>query len=172
MYDLDGIGGESPVSMSISTKRVIPMSLLPLEIISSNQSQSLFNSCLVSYLIFLSSRSTFLCASTSPLDLMKLLADVRILYKSISMSILAISVNGFYDCAGIQLLGVMSTCSILKTSPSVSSFSVKFKVLIITKVGQLQIKLLSLVFSVTNLPYRLYIYIFGFEAIQYSSRTS
>ena len=55
---------------------------------------------------------------------MKLLADVRMLCKSVSMSILAISVTGLCDHAGMQFLGVMSTCSILKTSPSVSSFSV------------------------------------------------
>ena len=90
---------------------------------SSNRSQSLSNSCLVSSLIFLSLRSTFLWASTSTGDLMKLLADVKMLCKSVSMSILAISVTGHCDCAGIQFLGEVSICSISKTSASVSSFS-------------------------------------------------
>ena len=54
---------------------------------------------------------------------MKLLADVRMLYKSVSVSTLVISVTGRCDRAGIQFLGVMSTCSISKTSPSVSFFS-------------------------------------------------
>ena len=39
---------------------------------------------------------------------MKLLADVRMLCRSVSVSILAISVIGQYDSAGIQFLGVMS----------------------------------------------------------------
>ena len=55
---------------------------------------------------------------------MKLLADVRMLCKSVSVSILLISVTSHCDCTGIQFLGVMSTCSISKTSPSVLSFSV------------------------------------------------
>ena len=117
------LGGESPVSISISTSSVLPMSPLPLEIMSSNRSHNLLNFCLVSSLIFLSSRSTFLCASTSAGDLMKLLADVRILCRSVSVSILVILVTGRCDHAGIQFLGVMSTGSILKTSPSVWSFS-------------------------------------------------
>ena len=54
---------------------------------------------------------------------MKLLANVRMLCTSVSMSILAISVTYHCDHTGIQFLGVMSTCSISKTSPSVSSFS-------------------------------------------------
>ena len=109
--------------MSISMSSVFPMSSLPLEIMSSNRSQSLLNSCLVSSLIFLSLRLTFLCASISAGDLMKLLADVKMLFRSVSVSILAISAIGCCDHAGIQFLGVMSTCSISKTSPSVSCFS-------------------------------------------------
>ena len=54
---------------------------------------------------------------------MKLLANVRRLCKSVSVSIFAISVTDRCDHAGIQFLGLMSTCSISKTSPSVSSFS-------------------------------------------------
>ena len=111
------------MSISILTSSVLPMSSLPLDIMSSNRSHKLLNSCLVSSLIFLSSRSTFLCASTSAGDLMKLLADVRILCRSVSVSILAILATGRCDHAGIQFLGVMSTCSISKTSPLVSSFS-------------------------------------------------
>ena len=109
--------------ISILTSSVLPISSLPLEIMSSNQSHNLLNSYLVSSLIFLSSRSTFLWASTSTGDLMKLLANVRMLCKSVSMSILAILATGCCDHAGIQFLGVMSICSILKTSPSVLSFS-------------------------------------------------
>ena len=55
---------------------------------------------------------------------MKLLADVRILCRSISVSTLVILATGHCDHAGIQFLGVMPTCSISKTSPSVSSFPV------------------------------------------------
>ena len=54
---------------------------------------------------------------------MKLLAGVGMLCKSVSMSILAILVTGHCDRAASQFLGVMSTCSIWKTSPSMSSFS-------------------------------------------------
>ena len=111
------------MSISISTSSVLPMSSLPLEIMSSNQPHNLLNSCLVSSLIFLSLSSTFLSASTSARDLMKLLADVRMLCKSVSVSTLVISATDHCDHAGIQFLGVMSTCSNLKTSPSVSSFS-------------------------------------------------
>ena len=124
VYGFEAIGGESPVSMSISTSSDFPMSSLTLEIMSSNRSHSLINSCLVSSLIFLSSRSTFRCASASAGDLMKLLADVRMLCRSVSVCILAILMIGHCDRAGIQFLGVMCTCSILKISPSVSSFSV------------------------------------------------
>ena len=85
------------MSISISTSSVLPMSSLPLEIMSSNRSHNLLNYCLVFSLIFLSSRSTFLCASTSAGDLMKLLADVRMLCKSVSVSTLAISVTDRCD---------------------------------------------------------------------------
>ena len=54
---------------------------------------------------------------------MKLLADVRMLCKSVSVSILAISATDHCNHTGIQFLGVVSICSNLKTSPSVSSFS-------------------------------------------------
>ena len=111
------------MSISILTSSVLPMLSLPLEIMSSNRSHNLLNSCHVSSLIFLSLRSTFLCASTFPGDLMKLLTDVRMLCKSVSVSTLAISVTDHCDHDGIQFLDVMSTCSISKTSPSVSSFS-------------------------------------------------
>ena len=54
---------------------------------------------------------------------MKLLADVRMLCKSVSVFILAISATDRCNHAGIQFLGVVSTCSNSKTSPSVLSFS-------------------------------------------------
>ena len=123
MCGFKAIGGESPVSMFILTNRVFPMLSLPLEIMSSNQSENLLNSCLVSFLIFLSPRSTFLCASTLAGDLMNSLAEVRMLCRSVSVSILAISVTGRSHHDGIKFLGVVPTCSILKISPSVSSFS-------------------------------------------------
>ena len=165
--------------MSISTSKVFPISSLPLEIMSSNQSQSLLNSCLVSSLIFLSLRSTFLWASTSTGDLMKLLADVRMLCKSVSVSTLVISATGHCDRAGIQFLGVMSICSILKTSPSVSSFSTNattwfsgnskywslLRFTITNGVTE------SLVFSERSAN-KLYMYILGFEVMRYSSGTS
>ena len=55
-------GGLFPVSMSISTSSVLPMSPLPLEIMLSNRLHSLLNLPLVSFLIGASFRSTFLCA--------------------------------------------------------------------------------------------------------------
>ena len=55
---------------------------------------------------------------------MKLLVDVKMLCRSVSVSMLAIFVTDRCDHAGIQFLGVVSTCSNSKTSPSASSFSV------------------------------------------------
>ena len=88
MYGLHAIGGLSPVSMSISTNSILPMSPLPFEIILSYLSHRLQNFSLVSTLITLFSRSTFLCVSTSAGDLIKFVAEVNILCKSISVLIL------------------------------------------------------------------------------------
>ena len=110
---------------------------------------------------------------------MKLMADVRMLCKSVSVSTLAIPETGCCDHAGIQFLGVMTTCSILKTSPSVSSFSANattwfsgnskywslLRFTITNGVTE------SLVFSDRSAN-KLYMYIFGFEVTQYSSGTS
>ena len=109
---------------------------------------------------------------------MKLLADVRSLCKSVSMSILAILVTDHCNRIGIQFLGVVSTCSISKTS-YVSSFSVnantcfsgnsKYWSLLRFTITNGVIE--SLVLSERSAN-RLYMYIFGFEVIQYSSGIS
>ena len=80
------MGGLFPVSMSISTSSVLPMSPLPLEIMLSNRSHRSLNLPLVSSLIGASFRSTFLCVSTSAGDLMKFVAVVKTLCRSISAS--------------------------------------------------------------------------------------
>ena len=110
---------------------------------------------------------------------MKLLADVRMLCKSVFRSTLVISVTGHCDCTGTQFLGVMSTCSISKTSPSVLSFSANattwfsgnskywslLRFTITNGVTE------SLVFSDRSAN-KLYMYILGFEVMQYSSGIS
>ena len=54
---------------------------------------------------------------------MKLLGNFRIICKCVSVSTLAISVIRRCDYSGIKFVGEMSTCSISKTFPSLSSFS-------------------------------------------------
>ena len=114
------------MSISISTNSVLPMSSLLLDMILSYLSHSLLNLSLVSDLISLSSRSTFLCVSTSAGDLMKFVADVNIFSKSASWEHRALNRPVL---RGTQFLGVGSRCPSLtvfisKTSPSTSSFSV------------------------------------------------
>ena len=80
------MGGLFPVSMSISMRSVLPMSPLPLEIMLSNRLHRSLNLPLVSTLIGVSFRSTFLCVSTSAGDLMKFVAVVKTLCRSVSVS--------------------------------------------------------------------------------------
>ena len=114
-----------PVSMSISTNSVFPMSPLPLEIILSNRSHRSLNLPLVSSLIWASFKSTFLCVSTSGGDLMKFVAVVKTLCRSVSASMGANWVKDHLVRSGTKFLGSVSRLSILNTSPSVSSFSAK-----------------------------------------------
>ena len=90
-----------------------------------------------------------------------------------------ILVTGHCDRAGIQFLGVMSTCSISKTSPFMLSFSANattwfsgnskyWSLLRFTITNEVTE---SLVFSERSAN-KLYMYILGFEVMQYSSRTS
>ena len=111
--------------MSISTSSVLPMSPLPLEIILSNQSHRSLNLPLVSSLIGESFRSTFLCVSTSVGDLMKFVAVVKTLCRSVSVSMRVNWANDHLVHSGTQFLGAVSRLSILNTSPTVSSFSAK-----------------------------------------------
>ena len=115
--------GGCSVSMSISTSSVLPMSPMPLEIMLSNQSHRSLNLPLVSSLIGASFRSTFLCVSTSAGDLMKFIAIVKTLCRSVSASMGVNWVNDHLVCSGTQFLGAVSRLSISNTSPSVSSFS-------------------------------------------------
>ena len=78
------MGGLFPVSMSISISSVFPMSPLLLEIILSNRLHRSWNLPLVSSLIWASFKSTFLCVSTSAGDLIKFVAVVRTLWRSVS----------------------------------------------------------------------------------------
>ena len=116
-------GGLFPVSMSISTSSVLPMSPLPLEIMLSNRLHRSLNLPLVSSLIGASFRSTFLCVSTSAGDLMKFVAVVKTLCRSVSASMGANWANDHLVHSGTQFLGAVSRLSILNTSPSVSSLS-------------------------------------------------
>ena len=75
VYGLCAIGGLSPVSISISIRRVLPMSPLPLDIMSSYSLQRLLNLSLVSCVQDWSCRSTFLWEFTSAGDLMKLVLE-------------------------------------------------------------------------------------------------
>ena len=118
-------GGLFPVSMSISTSSVLPMSPLPLEIMLSNQLHRSLNLPLVSSLIGASFRSTFLCVSTSAGDLMKFVAVVKILWRSVSVSLGANLANDRLVHSGTKFLGAVSRLSISNTSPSLSSFSAK-----------------------------------------------
>ena len=101
-------GGLFPVSMSISISSVFPMSLLLLEIILSNQLHRSWNLPLVSSLIWASFKSTFLCVSTSAGDLIKFVAVVRTLWRSVSASMGANWVNVCRVHSGTQFLGVVS----------------------------------------------------------------
>ena len=117
--------GLFPVSMSISTSSVLPMSPLPLEIILSNRLHRSLNLPLVSSLIGASFSSTFLCVSTSAGDLMKFVAVVKALCRSVFVLMGAHWVNDCLVCSGTQFLGAVSRLSISNISPSVSSFSAK-----------------------------------------------
>ena len=118
-------GGLFPVSISISISIVFPMSPLLLEIILSNRLHRSWNLPLVSSLIWVSFKSTFLCVSTSAGDLIKFVAVVRTLWRSVSASMGANWVNVCHVRLGTQFLGVVSRLSISNISPSVSSFSAK-----------------------------------------------
>ena len=119
------MGGLFPVSMYISTSSVLPMSPLPLEIMLSNRLHRSLNLPLVSSLIEASFRSTFLCVSTSAGDLMKFVAVVKTLCRSVSLSMGANWVNNRLVHSGTQFLGAASRSSISNTSPLLSSFSAK-----------------------------------------------
>ena len=119
------MGGLFPESMSISASSVLPMSPLPLEIMLSNQLHKLLNLPLVSSLIGASFRSTFLCVSTSAGDLMKFVAVVKTLCRSVSVLMGVKWANDDLVHSGTQFLGAVSRLSISNTSPSVSSFSAK-----------------------------------------------
>ena len=119
------MGGLFPVSMSISTSSVLPMSPLPLEIMLSNRLHRSLNLPLVSSLIGVSFRSTFLCVSTSAGDLMKFVAVVKTLCRSVSVSMGANWVNNRLVHSETQFLGAASRLSISNTSPLLSSFSAK-----------------------------------------------
>ena len=131
MFQWEGIwsgrdgGGLFPVSISISISSVFPMSPLLLEIILSNRLHRSWNLPLVSSLIWASFKSTFLCVSMSAGDLIKFVAVVRTLWRSVSASMGANWANVHHVRSGTQFLGVVSRLSISNTSPSVSSFSVK-----------------------------------------------
>ena len=119
------MGGLFPVSMSISTSSVLPMSPLPLEIMLSNRLHRSLNLPLVSSLIGASFRSTFHCVSTSAGDLMKFVAIVNTLCRSVSVSMGANWANDRLVHSGTQFLGTVSRLSISNTSLSLSSFSAK-----------------------------------------------
>ena len=87
------MGGLFPVSISISISSVFPMSPLLLELILSNRLHRSWNLPLVSSLIWASFKSTFLCVSTSAGDLIKFVAVVRTLWRSVSASMGANWVN-------------------------------------------------------------------------------
>ena len=90
----------------------------------SNQLHRSLNLPLVSFLIGAFFRSTFLCVSTSAGDLMKFVAIVRTLCRSVSVLMGANWANDCLVCSGTQFLGA-SRLSIQNTSPSLSSFSAK-----------------------------------------------
>ena len=104
------MGGLFPVSMSISTRSVLPMSPLPLEIMLSNRLHRSLNLPLVSSLIGVSFRSTFLCVSTSAGDLMKFVAVVKTLWRSVSVLMGANWANDHLVRLGTQFLGVIFLC--------------------------------------------------------------
>ena len=118
-------GGLFPVSMSISTSSVLPMSPLPLEIMLSNRLHRSLNLPLVSSLIGVSFRSTFLCVSTSAGDLMKFVAVVKTLCRLVSVSMGVNWANDRLVHSGTQFLGAVSRLSISNTSPLLLSFSAK-----------------------------------------------
>ena len=118
-------GGCFLVSMSISTSSVLPMTPLSLEIMLSNRLHRSLNLPLVSSLIGVSFRSTFLCVSTSAGDLMKFVAVVKTLWRSVSVSMGANWANDHLVHSVTQFLGAVSRLSISNTSPLLSSFSAK-----------------------------------------------
>ena len=71
VYSLDAIGGWFPVSISISTNIVFPMSSLFFEMISSYFSHSLAKAFCIFGDMSLSSNSTFLCTGASAGDFKK-----------------------------------------------------------------------------------------------------
>ena len=118
-------GGLFPLSMSISMRSVLPMSPLPLEIMLSNRLHRSLNLPLVSSLIGASFRSTFLCVLTSAGDLMKFVAVVNTLWRSVSVLMGVNWVNDHLVHSGTQFLVAVSRLSISNTSPLVSSLSAK-----------------------------------------------
>ena len=123
MYGLDAIGGWFPVSISISTSIVFPLSPLFFEMMSSYFSHSLSKAFCVFGDMSLSSKSTFLCTGASAGDFKK----------SSSFCMNGFSCNSLnFSCrflSGIQFLGSsFSSCSMVQisnTSPSLQSFSAK-----------------------------------------------
>ena len=118
-------GGLFPVSMSISTSSVLPMSPLPLEIMLSNLLHRSWNLPLVSSLIGATFRSTFLCVSTSAGDLMKFVAVVKTLCRLVSVLMGANWANDRLVRSGNQFLGAASRLSISNTSPSLHRLSLQ-----------------------------------------------
>ena len=102
-----------------------PMSPLPLDIMLSNRSHRSLNLPLVSSLIGTSFRSTFLCVSTSAGDLMKFVAVVKTLCRSVSVLMGANWANNHIVRSGTHFLGAVSRLSISDTSPSVVVFLCK-----------------------------------------------
>ena len=120
---LEGGGGWFPVSISISTNIVFPMSLLFFEMMLSYLSHSLSKASYVLGEMFLSSNSTFLCTGAFA-------GDFR---KSSSFCMNGFSKNSlnfsYRFLSGIQFQGIsFSSCSMVQisnTSPLLQSFSAK-----------------------------------------------
>ena len=123
MYGLGSIGGWFPVSISISTNIVFPMSPLFFKMILSYFSHNLSKAFCVFGDMSLSSNSTFLCTGASAGDFKK----------SSSFCMNGFSKNSLnFSCrflSGIEFLGSsFSSCSMVQisnTSPSLQSFSLK-----------------------------------------------
>ena len=103
-------GGLFPVSMSISMSSVLPMSPLPLEIMLSNRLHRSLNLPFVSSLIGASFRSTFLCVSTSAGNLMKFVAIVKTLCRSVSVLMAVNWANNHLVRSGTQFLVLYLDC--------------------------------------------------------------